>query len=61
MESLEEKIERLRQEMHDAPLNKVFTNHDGSRHLGTHSNAWAAKSREWSEAVKEWREKNGQG
>lgn len=44
--------------MHEAPLNKVFTNHDGSRHLGKHSNAWAAKSREWAEAVKEWREKN---
>jgi hypothetical protein len=57
MESLEQKIERLKQEMHDAPLNKVFQDHHGHRYLGTHSNAWAVKSREWAETVKEWRKR----
>jgi len=45
------KCARLREEMHSAPLNKVFQNHDGSRHLGTHSMAWASRSREWAYEV----------
>jgi hypothetical protein len=52
-ETLKDRCDRLRKEMHEAPLNKVFQDHDGHRHLGTHSNAWATKSREWCDAVSE--------
>lgn len=52
-ETLVEKAERLRREMHEAPLNKVFQDHDGHRHLGTHSTAWARKSREWCDVMAE--------
>lgn len=47
---LEAKCDRLREEMHSAPMNKVFQDHTGHRHLGSHSMAWAQKSREWCEA-----------
>lgn len=40
----------LRKAAHDAPLNKVFTDHKGRRHLGTHSMAWARAGREWCNA-----------
>jgi len=52
-ETVQQKCERLRREMHEAPLNKVFQDHNGHRHLGTHSTAWARKSREWCDAMAE--------
>lgn len=48
--ALEAEISRLETLMHEAPLNKVFQDHHGHRHLGTHSNAWATRSREWCDA-----------
>jgi hypothetical protein len=50
IEKLSAKCESLKKQMHEAPLNKIFMNHDGTRHLGTHSTAWADRSREWAEA-----------
>lgn len=47
---LEAECERLRKAMHEAPTNKVFQDHTGHRFLGTHSTAWADRSREWAEA-----------
>lgn len=47
---LEAECERLRTLAHEAPLNKVFETHDGHRFLGSHSAAWAARSREWMAA-----------
>ncbi len=44
-------IKRLRKLAHEAPMNKVHTDHKGNKSLGTHSMAWARASREWSEAV----------
>lgn len=41
---------KLRAAMHDAPMNKMFRDHTGHRHLGTHSTAWADRSREWCRA-----------
>lgn len=46
-----EKIEALKKEAHDAPMNKVFEDHDGHRHLGSHSNAWAEAGRRYADAV----------
>ena len=43
------KIDELREAMHNAPMNKVYTDHKGNRSLGTHSNAWAKASREYCE------------
>lgn len=48
---LEEECERLRKLDHDAPLNKVFTTHNSARFLGSHSTAWADRSREWVAAT----------
>jgi hypothetical protein len=44
-----DELKRLREAMHNAPLNKVFTDHTGHKHLGTHSMAWARRSREWGD------------
>jgi hypothetical protein len=52
IKDLEAECERLRKEMHEAPMNKVFQDHTGHRFLGTHSMAWADRSREWVEACK---------
>jgi hypothetical protein len=43
-------LEKLRAAAHEAPMNKVFQDHDGHRFLGSHSMAWAKASREWMEA-----------
>ncbi len=53
MEDLKDRVERLRKEMHEAPMNPVFQDHKGHRFLGAHSNAWASSSRAWAEAKKE--------
>lgn len=53
IEAKRAECERLRTEMHEAPMNKVFQDHTGHRFLGTHSMAWANRSREWTEAVKD--------
>lgn len=45
-------LERLREAAHEAPLNKIFTDHKGNRSLGTHSMAWARASREYGEALR---------
>lgn len=47
----------LKQKMHDAPMNPVFTTHDGHKFLGNHSDAWARFSREWTEEKKRKAEK----
>lgn len=46
-------VERLRDAMHNAPMNKVFQDHTGHKFLGTHSMAWADRSREWGVAKNE--------
>jgi hypothetical protein len=53
-ETLRERCERLRHEMHEAPMNKMFKDHTGHRFLGSHSMAWAQKSREWAAARREF-------
>jgi hypothetical protein len=53
IEAKRAECDRLRTEMHEAPMNKVFQDHTGHRFLGTHSMAWARKSRDWAEAIKD--------
>lgn len=50
IKSLEADVDRLAIAMREATMNKVFQDHTGHRFLGTHSNAWADRSREWIEA-----------
>jgi hypothetical protein len=59
-EVMMDEIERLRSAAHDAPLNKMFTDHKGHRFLGTHSTAWARAGREWSNAVAKGQRIDGQ-
>lgn len=42
--------ESLRKAAHEAPMNKVFTDHKGRKFLATHSMAWASASRAWMAA-----------
>jgi hypothetical protein len=50
IEALRSECDRLRELAHEAPLNKVFETHTGHKFLGTHSTAWADRSREWMAA-----------
>lgn len=52
IKSLEAEVDRLAVAMRESPMNKVFQDHTGHRFLGTHSTAWADRSREWIEARK---------
>lgn len=56
----QETIEELRRAAHEAPMNKVFTDHKGRRHLGTHSMAWASAAREYAKAVSALNEDSGE-
>lgn len=42
--------ERLRQLMHEAPMNQLRTDANGHKWMGTHSTAYAERSREWMAA-----------
>jgi hypothetical protein len=44
---LNSECERLRDLMHDAPMNQLRTDADGYRWIGTHSMAFADRSSEW--------------
>jgi hypothetical protein len=41
---------RLRDLMHDAPMNQLRTDADGHKWVGTQSTAYADRSREWMAA-----------
>lgn len=49
IETMKAMRDKLADEMREAPLNPVFTDHKGRKSLGNHSSAWARKSREWSD------------
>ncbi|MDW9768594.1 hypothetical protein [Sinorhizobium meliloti] len=53
IQRLTEECERLRKEMHEAPLAKIYTRHDGSRFIDhdQHTYAWANRSREWCQCM----------
>lgn len=42
--------ERLRDLMHEAPMNQLRTDANGHKWMGTHSTAYAERSREWMAA-----------
>lgn len=51
LEMLEEKAAKLRVLMHEAPMNKLMTNADGHKWIGTNSMAYADRSAEWCKII----------
>ena len=50
IEQLEVECERLRQLMHEAPMNTLRTDANGHRWIGSNSMAYADRSKEWIDA-----------
>ena len=53
VKALTEKVERLRQAAHEAPMNPFRLNADGHRWIEPLSRAWAARANEYAKACDE--------